>query len=274
MVAALVALAPTASAQQATTHEHDAPNAVVPAWWDVNDSDALLARMQQASTGDPTAAARNISAALLHGVEPQVASFGLHALAALARPEGALAVQRFLAHRRPGLRRHAVAAAVAIGGTELARAVEARVGDPDPDVRGDAAMAVGDMGDRAGLGTLWTALDRELGTSLRPEGTPLIRGCAHSLARLGSADDVERLLGYLRRAPLRSLTEAFEIALGRDNIPESVKQRVVNTVGSLATGEARDFLVRVADAYRGRPAQWADLARASAARIQVSGGAQ
>ena len=85
-------------------------------------------------------------------------------------------------------------------------------------------------------------------------------------------DAIERLLGYVRRAPFRSLTEAFEIALGRDNIPESVKQRVVNTVGSLATGEARDFLVRVADAYRGRPAPWADLARASAARIQVSGG--
>ncbi len=271
IVLATLAFAPVSAAQQ-VTHEHDAPNAVVPAWWNMNDSDALLQRMQQAAAGEPAAAARSISAALLHGVEPHVAAYGLHALAALARPEGALAVQRFLSHRRPGLRRHAVAAAVAIGGSTLARAVEARVGDPDVDVRGDAALALGDMGDRAALGSLWTALDRELGTSLRSEGSPLIRGCAHSIARLSSADDIERLLGYLRRAPLQSLTEAFEIALERDNIPDSVKERVVNTVGSLATGEAREFLLRAATNHHGRPARWVDLARANAQRIQEPGG--
>lgn len=271
VVAAALVFAPDALAQQ-TTHEHDAPNAVVPAWWDVNDSDALLQRMQQAAAGNPTEAARNISAALLHGVEPHVAAYGLHALAALARPEGTLAVQRFLVHRRPTLRRYAVAAAVAIGGPALSRSVEARVADPDADVRGDAAMALGDMGDRAAIGTLWTALDRELGTSLRSEGTPLIRGCAHSIARLSSADDVERLLGYVRRAPLRSLTEAFEIALARDNIPESVKERVVTTVGNLATGEARDFLLHVVQSHRGRPARWVDLARAGASRIAAPEG--
>ncbi len=271
-VASLLALTPAAAAQQATTHEHDAPNAGLPEGWDVNDADGLIEHMQQAAAGAPVAAARNISAALLRGVEPRVAAFGLHALAALARPEGSPAVQRFLEHRRPGLRRHAVAAAVAIGGPELARAVEARVSDPDPDVRGDAAMALGEMGDRAALGTLWAALDRELGASLRPEGTPLIRGCAHSIARLGGADEVERLLGYLRRAPLRSLTEAFEIALARENVPESVKERVVNTVGSLATGEAREFLLRAADGWRGRPTGWVQLARMNAARIQTPGG--
>src|SRR4051812_33217325 len=92
-VATLLLLTPLASAQRAP-HEQDAAG-TVPAWWDVNNSDALLERMQQAAAGNPQVAARNISAVLLHGVEPRVAAFGLHALAALARPEGTHAVQRF-----------------------------------------------------------------------------------------------------------------------------------------------------------------------------------
>ncbi len=270
MATALLAMSSSSWAQVAPVAGGD--DASVPAWWNLNDSDAVLERMQQAAMGNPQSAARTISAALLHGVEPRVAAYGLHALAGLARPEGSLAVQRFLEHRRPTLRRHAIAAAVAIGGSPLARAVEARVGDPDPTVRADAAMALGDMNERASLTTLFTALDRELGASLRPEGTPLIRGCTHSIARLGSADDVERLVGYLRRAPLASMTEAFEIALSRDNLPESLKARIVNTVGSLATGEARTFLLGAVERYRGRPAPWLDLARTSAQRIQVPGG--
>lgn len=271
MVAAGLAWTPAALGQT-TTHEHDAPNAVVPAWWDMNDADALLERMQQAAAGNPAAAARSISAALMHGVEPRVAAFGLHALAALARREGSVAVEHYLEHRRPTLRRHAVAAAVAIGGSTLARAVAARVGDPDAGVRGDAAMALGEMGDRAVVDPLWAALDRDLQGSLDPQGTPLIRGCAHTIARLGDADAVVRLLGYVRRAPFRSLTEAFELALRRNDLPDAVKTQVVSIIGGLATRDARDFLLRAAELGRPRAPQWAELARVSAQRIQVTGG--
>ncbi len=271
LVAAGLGWTPAALAQT-TTHEHDAPHAVVPAWWDMNDADALLERMQQAAAGNPSAAARNISAALMHGVEPRVAAFGLHALAALARREGAVAVQHYLEHRRPTLRRHAVAAAVAIGGPALSRAVEARVSDPDPGVRGDAAMALGEMGDRAALGSVWTALDRDLQGSLDPQGTALIRGCAHTVARLGDEAAIERLLGYVRRAPFRSLTEAFELALRRNDLPDAVKTRIVSIVGGLATRDARDFLLRAVQLAQGRTPQWVELARVSAQRIQVPGG--
>lgn len=271
LIAAGVGWTPAAFAQT-TTHTHDAPDAVVPAWWDMNDADSLLERMQQAAAGDPATASRNISAALMHGVEPRVAAFGLHALAALARREGAVAVQHYLEHRRPTLRRHAVAAAVAIGGPALARAVAARVSDPDPGVRGDAAMALGEMGDRAAVASLWTAMDRDLQGSLDSEGTPLIRGCAHSIARLGDEDAIERLLGYVRRAPFRSLTEAFELALRRNNLSDAVKTQVVSIIGGLATRDARDFLLRAVEIAHGRTPQWVELARLSAQRIQVPGG--
>jgi HEAT repeat protein len=237
----------------------------------MNDADALLERMQQAAAGNPATAARNISAALMHGVEPRVAAFGLHALAALARREGAVAVQHYLEHRRPILRRHAVAAAVAIGGPELARAVAARVGDPDPAVRGDAALALGEMGDRTVLPRLWAALDRDLLGSLTPQGTPLIRGCAHAIARLGDEEAVVRLLGYVRRAPFRALTEAFELVLHRTDIPDATKTQVVSTIGGLATRDARDFLLRAMELGRGHSPQWVELARQSAQRIQVTG---
>jgi HEAT repeat protein len=271
LIAAGLGWTPAAIAQT-TTHEHDAPHAVVPAWWDMNDADALLERMQQAAAGNPAAASRNIAAALMHGVEPRVAAFGLHALAALARREGTVAVQHYLEHRRPTLRRHAVAAAVAIGGPELSRAVEARVSDPDPGVRGDAAMALGEMGDRRAIASLWTAMDRDLQGSLDSQGTPLIRGCAHTIARLGDEDAIERLLGYVRRAPFRSLTEAFELALRRNDLPDAVKTRVVSIIGGLATRDARDFLLRAVELARGRTPQWVELARLSAQRIQVPGG--
>ncbi len=257
---------------QTTTHEHDAPHAVVPSTWDMNDADALLERMQQAAAGNPAAAARDISAALMHGVEPRVAAFGLHALAALGRAEGTVAVQHFLAHRRPMLRRHAIAAAVGIGGPELARAVESRVTDPDPDVRGDAAMALGEMNDREAIRSLWTALDRDLTGTLAAQGTPLLRGCAHSLARLGDEAAVRRLLEYVRRAPFRALTEAFELALRRSDLPDAAKAEVVRVIGGLATGDAREFLLRVVEGRTGRVPQWVDLARVAAQRIQAPGG--
>ncbi len=269
----LVALGWTrAASAQTVTHDHDAPHAVVPSTWDMNDADDVLQRMQQVATGDPVTAARAISAALLHGVEPRVAAFGLHALAALGRQEGTQAVTHFLEHRRPTLRRHAIAAAMAIGGTNLARAVEARVSDPDPDVRGDAAMALGEMRDRAAMSTLWAALDRDLGASLEAQGSALIRGCAHGIARLGNDAEVDRLVGYLRRAPLRALTEAFEIALGRSDLPDPVKTRIVSAVGGLATPDAREFLLRVSQPRPNAPrASWVELARASAQRIQAGG---
>jgi HEAT repeat protein len=273
LIAAGIGWSPAVFAQT-TTHAHDAPDAVVPAWWDMNDADSLLERMQQAAAGNPAIAARDIAAALMHGVEPRVAAFGLHALAALARREGTVAVQHYLEHRRPTLRRHAVAAAVAIGGPALARAVVARVSDPDPGVRGDAAMALGEMGDRGAIDSLWTALDRDLHGSLDPQGTPLIRGCAHSIARLGNEDAIERLLGYVRRAPFRSLTEAFELALRRNDLSDAVKTRVVSIIGGLATADARDFLLRAVEIAHGRAPQWVELARVSAQRIQVPGGDQ
>lgn len=266
-----VVAAPSAFAQQGPDGASDASVQGVPAWWNLSDPDALLQRMQQASVGDPVVASRSISAALLHGVEARVAAFGLDALAALARPEGAAAVQRFLEHRRPTLRRHAIAAAVAIGGAALSHAVEARLGDPDPDVRGDAAMALGEMSARDALPTLWTALDRDLDASMHAEGSPLIRGCAHSIARLGGATEVERLITYLRRAPIRSLTEAFDIALHRADVPDATKLRVVNAMGALSTPDARAFLLAFVSGWRARPTAYVEAARVNAGRIQIPG---
>ncbi len=266
LVSCVVTFGASLSAQP--TSSTPARSAALPAGWEPHHPDAIIQQMQRAVAGNPATASRQISAVLLHGAEPRVAAFGLHSLAAMARPEGSDVVLRFLEHRRPGLRRHAVAAAVAIGGRSMTRALERRLGDPDPDVRGDAATGLGEIGDANSLTQLWLAFERDLESSLHAEGSALLRAAARSIARIGYGTDVDRLIGYLRRAPFRTLTDAFLVTLQRDAINPQLKLRVVNAIGNLATPEAREFLNQFVHNHRGRPNAYVDAARTAASRIQ------
>ncbi len=237
--------------------------------WDTTDSDELIAHIQRAALGPPGPAARAIAGTLLSGVTPRVAATGLDALGALGRVEGTEAVLRFLDHRRASLRRHAVAAAAGIHSRPLVRALEARLGDGDADVRAEAAAALGDhdVGDHASLAPLWSAFDRDLNAALRPDGSQLAHNACVSIAKIGTVEDIDRLLGYLRRAPFGTMSDAFRAALERQDIPEATKLRIVQSVGDLATIEARAFLLTYANPRGHAPAPLAEAARTAAAHI-------
>lgn len=239
-----------------------------PAGWDLNDRDALLARINASARSGSPRAAEEISRVLLLGVEPAVAQAGLEALATLGRREGAEAVGRFLLHRRALLRRHAVIAARSVGGPELLRGVEARLSDPDPDVRVEAARTLGALADADALATLWRAVDRDLALGMQRGVNSLAAAATAVLGARGGVADVDRLASLLGRVPLGVIGPGLRAALLRGDLADDAKLRAVRAVAALSTQEARAFLEAAADDYRGRPAPWTDAARTAAARIR------
>jgi HEAT repeat protein len=233
----------------------------------VPDADTLIQVIQSAAVAGNAEGARSISELLLRGVPPRAAAAGLDALGVLARPEGAPAVLRFLEHRRPMLRRHAIAAATAIHTPDLVAALVGRLADSDENVRVEAAVAVGEVGNARATPSLFRAFERDLETVSGPDGNRLLHESAKSIARIGSVDDVTRLLGYLRRAPFRSMVDAIRSALGRHDLPEPFKVRIVQRVGDLATREVRDFLTSVVADAHGQESSVARAARTAADRI-------
>ena len=269
---ALCAVSGVVSAQPrrpvATTVAMVHPTAEPPAGWDLTRSDDVLARIQQAATGDPRRGALDISSALLAGVEPRVAAAGLDALGVLARPESADAILRFLDHRRVSLRRRALIAAARLHTPAMLRAIDARLGDSDSEVRAEAARTLADVADATSVRALWTAFEHDANSGLGSEGSALLQESAHALGARGSEQDLDRLLTFLRRVPFGALTRAYDAALRRTDLPNPLKVRLVQAIAGIATPQARELLTHFADEHRGRPTPAIDAARSAISRIQ------
>ncbi|MBI5517776.1 MAG: HEAT repeat domain-containing protein [Deltaproteobacteria bacterium] len=244
----------------------------LPEAWENADGDELDELIQRAALGNPQAGTRNVSAVLLRGTSPRVAATALDALAAMGRPEAAPVIERFLEHHRPSLRMHAIDAAGVLHTPSLVRALEARLGDPEPAVRARAAWRLGEVGSRANTPRLWLALDRDLTASATARGnvTTFMHALVVSLARLGNTEDLDRLLAYLRRVPFPAMADAFRAVLDRRDVQDPVKIRVVQALGNLGTREAREFLSAWAGAQpagRAPPNPVVAAARTAAGRI-------
>ncbi len=250
----------TAATAAATPTELQPPTEPTP------DSDTLLQAIQAAAVSGPDGA-QAIATIILRGVTPRVAAAGLDALGALGQPEGAHAVLRFLEHRRPLLRRHAIAAAQSIHTPELVQALAARLADGDENARIEAATALAEVGSPAVADTLFTAFERDLEATAAPGSGRLLHEAAKAIARVGTERDVQRLLGYLRRAPFRSMADAMRAALQRRDLPEPFRVRVVQSVGDLATREVREFLNSVIADAHGQDSPVTRAARVAADRI-------
>ncbi|MFO0557098.1 MAG: HEAT repeat domain-containing protein [Polyangiales bacterium] len=234
------------------------------------DADALVQAIQAAAVAGTAEGALSIARLLMVGSPPRAAAAGLDALGVLGRPEGAVAVLRFLDHRRATLRRHAVAAAQAIHTPELVAALAARLGDSDERVRTEAATALADVGGAREVAQAFAAFERDVDAMNGARGSALAHELAKLIARAGTADHVTRLLGFLRRAPLETMSDALTIAVRRADIPDPLKVRIVNDVGNLATPGVRAFLTGIADAPRECGAAASRAARTAADRISAS----
>lgn len=236
----------------AQEHPQSAPAAdpqALPAPWDTDDPDELLRLFNSAIVRNAPGQIPLVSAVLLRGVPPAVAAAGLEVIQRSGRAEGAPAVLRFLSHRRPTLRRYAVAAAWALRTPALLRALEASLGDPNSTVREHAARALGTVGDDHAIRALWQAFEHDVDRTLTPEGSELAHISAVGIARRGTAEDITRLLTFLQRASFSAMGDALQTALARPDLQDPVKLAIVTTVGNLATPEAHTFLtdyIRVA----------------------------
>jgi hypothetical protein len=226
--------------------------------------------IQVAAIAGTAEGARSIARLLLVGCPPRAAAAGLDALGVLGRPEGAVAVLRFLEHRRATLRRHAVAAAQAIHTPELVAALAARLGDSDERVRTEAAAALADVGGAREVPHAFAAFERDVDAMNGARGSPLAHELAKLIARAGTAEHITRLLGFLRRAPLETMSDALSIAVRRADIADSLKVRIVNDVGNLATSGVREFLTSIANAPRECGMAASRAARAAVDRISAS----
>lgn len=234
------------------------------------NAEQLVQAIQLAAVSGGPDGARSISRLLLQGIPPRAAAAGLDALGVLARPEGATAVLRFLEHRRPSLRRHAIAAAQAIHSPELIAALAARLGDSDEKVRIDAATALAEVGGAREVAHAFAAFERDIDSTAGTQEAPFARELARLIGRAGTAEHVTRLLGFLRRAPLSTLSDALALAVRRRDIPDPLKVRIVNDVGNLATGGVRAFLQSIADNPRQCGVAASRAARTAADRISAS----
>jgi HEAT repeat protein len=228
---------------------------------------AEIQHIEAAAARGGAEGARTIVQMAQRGPAPDVLATALDALAALARPEGAAVVAHALHHRRPMIRRHAVAAARAIHTPDLVDDVAELLGDPDASVRLDAALALAEVGNRAVGSRVLEAFERDLDDAQGPDGGPLTRPCALAVGRFGSAEDVQRLLGFLGRAPLRAMTDAMRESVRRAALPESLRLQIVTAVGRLGTRDARTFLNTVVADANGTDNNVVRAARDAAARI-------
>lgn len=214
----------------------------LPAPWDTDDPAELMRLFDRAVVRNQPGQIPMVSTVLLRGVPPNVAASGLEAIQRSGRAEGSEAVLRFLSHRRPTLRRYAVAAAWAIHTPAMVRAIESSLGDPSAAVREHAARALGEIGDAHSVTALWQALEHDVDRTLRPEGSELAHRAAVSIARRGTPEDITRLLTFMQRASFTAMSEALQAALARTDVPDPIKVNVINAVGNLATPDARTFL--------------------------------
>lgn len=259
--------APANTATEATTAGGASPSTELqPPTEPTPDSDTLLQAIQSAAVSGPDGA-RGIATILLRGVTPRVAAAGLDALGVLAQPETAPTVLRFLEHRRAQLRRHAISAAQAIHTPALVQALAARLSDSDENARVESAAALAEVGSPAIAGALFAAFERDLEETAAPESGRLLHEAAKAIARVGAERDVQRLLGYLRRAPFRSMADAMRAAIQRQELTEPFRVRIVQAVGDLATREVREFLNSIIAEAHGQDSSILRAARVAAERI-------
>lgn len=242
----LTLFSPAAFAQE---HPPAADPGALPAPWDTDDSDELVRLFNGAIVRNAPGQIPLVNAVLLRGVTPAVAAVGLEVIQRSGRAEGAPAVMRFLTHRRPTLRRYAVAAAWALHTPALLRAIENSLADPVPAVREHAARALGATGDAHAILALWLAFEHDVDRTLTPAGSELAHLAAVGIARRGTAEDITRLLTFLQRASFSAMGDALQTALGRADLADPVKLSILTAVGNLATPDAHTFLtdyIRVA----------------------------
>lgn len=172
-------------------------------------------------------------AELLRSGQPDaITDRALEALRGLADPASIDVLTEFTRHRRAGARRRAYAALAAIEDRRVATVLEQGLRDSDRSVRAACALALGTIGARGSLDTLFVAFERG------------VVEAAVAIGKLGNDGSVERFTGHLGQQPLSVMLSGYEQYLRRNDISDQTKIAIVNRLGEVSGRAVREFLTQ------------------------------
>jgi HEAT repeat protein len=185
------------------------------------------------TSGKAGAPAAPVIAELLeHGLAPPLAQAAIDTLGDTESEAGSEALAWYARHRDIVLRRAAVQALARTRGPAAIKALRASLSDPDPNVRGLAATALGSMKATETVADLFVALDHKVAEA------------AASIGQLCAGAECERLAGKLGSVAFDVVTSGLDQVLFRPaaDVSDDIKVKIVGRVRELGTGEANRFL--------------------------------
>ncbi len=170
-------------------------------------------------------------ALLQKGPRSDITDATLFALGDLHSTDSVDTLMEYLGHRRSDARLAALFAVKGFKAEKVTRAIEQCLRDSDRQVRGTAALALGERGDRVSVPILFKAFERG------------VFEAAVSIGQLGKPEDAKRLTSHLGKADIKVLLSGFEEFLNRKDFPEDAKLSILNRLFDLAGPEVWRFAV-------------------------------
>jgi hypothetical protein len=169
---------------------------------------------------------------LRRGTTPAVAALALGVMGDVGGTSSASALQPYLHHRSPDIRKRALGALVKVGGPTAVEAMREGLSDADAGVRGIAASGLGTLKGREAIGDLFLALDHQ------------VIEAAASIGQLCSPEQCEKFVAKTGSFGLDVMTSGFDQILFRptSEISDDLKVRIVERVRELGTQEANKYL--------------------------------
>lgn len=207
---------------------------------------------------------------LRSGPPDRITDYAVEKLGIIGQPAAIEELSNLLHHRRPAVRRAAIAALAQIRDERVRPLLESGLHDSDAEVRGQAARALGEIGARASVPLLFRAFERGV-----PEAAEAIGRLGDASTAVSSDPNHDRedprttthphtLAMWLGRMPLSVLLRGFERFLNRSDISPAVKEQIIVRLEQQASAQVREFLQRwvssLPPGYRGRDRARAELA--------------
>jgi HEAT repeat protein len=174
---------------------------------------------------------------LRKGPVDDVTHAAIQALGAISDPASVDVLIDYMRHRRARVRRLAVQSIAEIRNPRVEgkvnEALRAALRDSNDRVRGAAALALGEHGDRGALEVLFLAFDRNV-----PEA-------AVAIGKLGGPADAERLASFLGRRQLADVLPGLDEFLRRGDFPEASKIDVIHRLEGIAGPDVKRLLMRL-----------------------------
>jgi HEAT repeat protein len=171
-----------------------------------------------------------LSQLLRSGQPDAITDRALEALGALGQASSVDVLVEFTHHRREAARRRAYQALAAIRDPRIPRLLEQGLRDSDRSVRGAAALALGQIGARDSVDTLFIAFDRG------------VIEAAIAIGKLGDKAAVQKFSESVGRRPLSVMLSGFEQFVRRRDLEDEVKLEIVQRLGEVSGPLVKTFL--------------------------------